>query len=146
MFQGRAGRFEQARKVERIYQCNPDSEFRDATAEKQNHTMWKMQTVHMRRSAPDFPASWKVGLTYLKEKLALDTIFSLPNLLFEAAEAIQPDEEIDFSKIPDPWDSTISVSSVPRHAFSWADLNVVQFFEVVNQFPERRKNVKISTP
>ncbi|CAK0828340.1 unnamed protein product, partial [Prorocentrum cordatum] len=130
-------------KINRVYQCDLASEFKDLSVERQSHDTWKLLTQHLRSAHPGFPYSWKIVVTYLKEKLCSGSIFSLPTSLYNLALVDHGPDEIDISAV-NPWEQAIDVIGHEPSEFQFDAVDSVTFFEVVNPWPEKRKQIALS--
>ncbi len=131
-----------AGKINSIYQCGLESEFRDLTIQREVHEEWLAHTSSRRRGGPrKLPQSWGLAVSFLKAKLTSNVVFSLPVQFFDRMLDVPSEADIEFDAVC-PWTTIVAMhASAPRcfnHSSRAAD---VAFFEVVNAVPEHRHNV-----
>ena len=130
-------------KLEAIYQCSLEAEFRDMTAERESHEGWIMQTAHTRSAGPVASNEpWRLCIGYLRAKLAMGSdVFSLPLDLYSEAQAALAEEVSDDG---DPVAAVLGAVDVAPVPFDMASgLDNVVFFEVVNKTPHQRSHVPL---
>ena len=130
-------------KINCIYQCSIESEFRDMKEERDAHKTWLAATAHTRGSLVVMPDTWKQSIAFLKARLSLVGIHSLPTRLFQQAfNAVDGSLRVDLASV-NPWSVAVAVMSSPRIAFDMASVGDVTFFQTINANPERRHNVPL---
>ena len=131
-------------KVQRIYQCALDDEYRPMAQQKAQHGVWLRNTEHTRAKTMSLPLSAKAGVHFIKAKLsAPGLIFSLPsdlhNLALQTGDALRSINVGDM----DAWGGIVQAVQQPIAQFSWESARGCVFFEVTNAYPEKRHLVPL---
>ena len=132
-----------ADKLQSVFQCSVEAEYRDMQLERDANAQWLVETAHTRKAGPrDMSLSWRTCVSYLKGKMERCSVHSLPLPLFE--KALVCPSECDLKNI-DPCSDVLGAASVHQEhePFNIAAVDDVVFFEVLNAHPERRSHVPI---
>ena len=136
------GRLQRGEKINRIYQCSIEDEYRDVREEKQAHTEWLALTASRRSIHHSLPLRWNLGISYFRAKFAAGVVFSLPTALLELAMIAPRDSDFDYQAV-DPWSIGVEAGSAGPKRFHMTGVRTTSFFEVVNPNPQRRQNVAL---
>ena len=129
-------------KIDAIYQCDLDSEFRDVSVQQAARQQWLLHTSHTRRQASRLPQLWSLTVSYLQAKFVRHVVFSLPTALFDLSAILPVDGDLDYNRAS-PWDEMIAIGASEPKQFNFALSHTTTFFEVVNAAPQNRQNVAV---
>ena len=129
-------------KVNFVYQCALETEYRPMHAEVDVQQRWLVNTMHLRSDPKKMPDSWKSCVALLKAKLTKGLIHSLPADVFALCSAFSLDGNHDF-EVADPWSETVAAALDVPGTFDFATVHDVIFFETINAYPERRSHVDL---
>ena len=113
-------------------------------AEREEHKCFMEATRHMRAPQPiEYPIDWKPVKMYLKHKLAIGTIFSLPKSFFH--QVTEGHEYCNQPYVRDATQEALQSASVAPTMFEFiGDISECQVFCcVTNNFPEKRHLVPV---
>ena len=128
-----------AEKINHIYQCAPDCEFRDVAAESTAHRQFLAITAPNRSGPRQLPMSWKLAVAFLKSKFMPTVIYSLPMAFFNSMLVSPKDDELALNF--DPWLKALELCVQDARQLEVSPLPRVVWFEVVNVTPESRRNL-----
>jgi hypothetical protein len=127
-----------SQKINAVYQCAADDEYRDVTIQQEAHDDFLRATSHTRQPRGEFSISWKQSIAQFKLKLATNAIYSLPSAMFDMALRAN-EEELPADSCP--WSATLGLATDAVPAFRWSAVDETVFFEVVTASPEKRKGL-----
>ena len=128
-------------KIERVYQCAIEDEFKDMSTQVVLHQQYLENTRHMRSTnANVFTLSWAQAIAFFKCKFAPDNVFSLPTDIFDLATSVSA---AIGNQACDKLSEFVDFATASIVEFDFRDVGNVVFFNVVNAHPERRSLVPI---